>query len=48
MLEEKGDDKETIFINTARITQIIETYIRHYPQEWGWMHRRWKSRPKEE
>jgi len=44
-LEEGKDDKETIFINTARITQVIEKYIRKYPQEWGWMHRRWKSRP---
>lgn len=44
-LEEGKDDKETIFINTSRITQIIERYIRKYPQEWGWMHRRWKSRP---
>lgn len=47
-LEEKGDDKETVFINTSRITQVIERYIRQYPQEWGWMHRRWKSRPAQE
>lgn len=45
-LEEKGDDKETILVNTARITKIIEGYIRKYPEEWGWMHRRWKSQPK--
>lgn len=44
-LEEKGNDQGTIFVNTERITQIIERYIRKYPQEWGWMHRRWKSRP---
>ena len=44
-LQEGKDDKETIFINTSRITQIIERYIRQYPEEWGWMHRRWKSRP---
>ncbi len=44
-IEEGKDDKETIFINTERITRIIEQYIRAYPQEWGWMHRRWKSRP---
>lgn len=44
-LEKKEDDKETILFNTSRITQIIEKYIRRYPQEWGWMHRRWKSRP---
>ena len=45
-LEEKADDKETILVNTARITKVIERYIREYPQEWGWMHRRWKSQPK--
>ena len=44
-LEELADDKEMIQRNTAKITQIIERYIRQYPQEWGWMHRRWKSRP---
>ena len=42
------DDDETILINTARITKVIERYIRKYPQEWGWMHRRWKSRPRGE
>ncbi len=47
-LEEKTDDKETILFNISRITQVIERYIRAYPQEWGWMHRRWKSRPKGE
>lgn len=44
-LEESADDKEMIQHNTAKITQVIERYIRKYPQEWGWMHRRWKSRP---
>ncbi len=47
-LETKGDDKEMIFVNTSRITQVIEKYVRKYPQEWGWMHRRWKSRPPQE
>ena len=44
-LEEFADDKEMIQRNTEKITQVIERYIRQYPQEWGWMHRRWKSRP---
>ena len=48
VLEEKENDQETIFINTSRITRVIEKYIRKYPQEWGWMHRRWKSRPPQE
>jgi KDO2-lipid IV(A) lauroyltransferase len=37
--------RETIFINIQRLTDLIESYIRRYPAEWGWVHRRWKSRP---
>lgn len=39
------DNQETIFINIQRLTQIIESYIKQYPEQWGWIHRRWKSRP---
>ncbi len=45
-LEEGKDDEDVKLVNTAKITKIIEKYIRKYPEEWGWMHRRWKSRPK--
>ena len=44
-LEQGKDEKETLVINTSKITQLIEQYIRRYPHEWAWMHRRWKSRP---
>ncbi len=44
-IEYRDSDKETLEFNTAKITKVIERYIRKYPQEWGWMHRRWKSRP---
>jgi KDO2-lipid IV(A) lauroyltransferase len=44
-LEKKSTQHETIMTNVARITKIIEGYIRRYPEEWGWIHRRWKSRP---
>lgn len=45
---EKNDDyQQMLLTNVARITRIIEGYIRQYPHEWGWMHRRWKSRPVE-
>jgi KDO2-lipid IV(A) lauroyltransferase len=47
-LEERADDKEMIYVNTGKITKVIEDYIRRYPQEWGWMHRRWKTRPRGE
>lgn len=46
---EKADTYEkTVFINIQRLTNIIESYIRKYPAEWGWIHRRWKSQFKEE
>lgn len=45
IIEKKDTQEETLQYNIQRITSIIETYIRKYPQEWGWIHRRWKSRP---
>ena len=47
-LEEGRDFQETVVINTQRLTDIIESYIRRYPAEWGWIHRRWKSKPQEQ
>jgi len=45
VLEEGEDDKTTMAKNMSSITSLIERYIRRYPQEWAWMHRRWKSQP---
>ena len=44
-LELTGDQEEDIRLNTARFTGIIESYIRKYPEQWIWIHRRWKTRP---
>ncbi|MBM3249629.1 MAG: hypothetical protein FJZ09_02145 [Candidatus Omnitrophica bacterium] len=40
-----GDPQETVVANIQMLTGIIERYIREYPAEWGWIHRRWKSKP---
>ena len=45
-LEEARTFQETVIINIQRLTHIIEGYIRRYPAEWGWIHRRWKSQAK--
>lgn len=37
---------DTVTAHIQKLTGIIESYIRRYPAEWGWIHRRWKSRPK--
>ena len=47
-LEKNEDNDQMILANVAKITDIIESYVRKYPSEWGWIHRRWKSRPKDE
>jgi len=44
-LEQGANSRETVVINIQRLTSIIESYIRRYPAEWGWIHRRWKSKP---
>ncbi len=40
-----GDDDADIIANTARFTKVIEDYVRRYPDQWLWVHRRWKTRP---
>jgi KDO2-lipid IV(A) lauroyltransferase len=39
------DSEQDAIANTARFTAILETYIRAYPDQWLWLHRRWKTRP---
>jgi Kdo2-lipid IVA lauroyltransferase/acyltransferase len=40
-----GDAEKDAVENTARFTAAIEGYVRRYPEQWLWMHRRWKTRP---
>ena len=40
-----GDHGEDIKINTARFTTMIEQAIRMHPEQWVWMHRRWRRQP---
>ena len=36
---------EAITQMTMRWSHAVETVIRNYPEQWVWMHRRWKTRP---
>ena len=40
-----GDAEQDAVTNTAAFTAVIESYVRRYPDQWLWMHRRWKTRP---
>ena len=44
-LARTGDDERDVVENTARFTAAIEECIRRYPDQWLWVHRRWKTRP---
>lgn len=47
-LPQSGDKEKKVLELTRRITQVIEDYVRAYPEQWMWMHRRWKTRPPDE
>jgi Kdo2-lipid IVA lauroyltransferase/acyltransferase len=40
-----GHEEADIVANTALFTKVIEQYVRRYPDQWLWVHRRWKTRP---
>ena len=40
-----GDDEADGVANTALFNRIFEEYVRKYPDQWLWVHRRWKTRP---
>jgi KDO2-lipid IV(A) lauroyltransferase len=44
-LTRTGDFAADVAENTARFTATIERFIRENPEQWLWMHRRWKTRP---
>jgi Kdo2-lipid IVA lauroyltransferase/acyltransferase len=40
-----GDAERDILENTARFAKVIEGIIREHPEQWVWVHARWKNRP---
>jgi Kdo2-lipid IVA lauroyltransferase/acyltransferase len=32
-------------LNTARFASAVERMVRLYPDQWLWIHKRWKTRP---
>ena len=47
-LIDTGDRDRDVAANTRRYNQALESVIRRYPEQWFWVHRRWKKQPMEE
>jgi KDO2-lipid IV(A) lauroyltransferase len=47
-LIQTGDIERDVFENTQRFAKVIEEIIRKHPDQWVWVHKRWKTRPKGE
>lgn len=44
-LEPSGEESEDVRRMTQAFTSVVEDYVRRYPDQWLWIHRRWKTRP---
>jgi KDO2-lipid IV(A) lauroyltransferase len=44
-LSRTGKEDADIVENTARYAKVIEAEVRAHPDQWLWVHKRWKTRP---
>ena len=44
-ITQTGDEREDVRQLTAQFTSVIETYVKRYPDQWLWIHKRWNTRP---
>jgi KDO2-lipid IV(A) lauroyltransferase len=44
-LVRSGDLERDVRENTQRFTKVIEDVVRAHPEQWVWVHKRWKTRP---
>lgn len=43
-----GDEETDLVVNTQKLSDATELEVRKYPEQWVWMHERWKTKPGEE
>lgn len=43
-----GDEETDLVVNTQKLSDVTEREVRKYPEQWVWMHERWKTKPGEE
>ncbi len=47
-LKQTGNPQEDIVANTRLFNEILERFVRKFPNQWLWIHKRWKTRPEGE
>ena len=47
-LQQSGDTEADVLAATQQCNDVLESWIRRYPEQWLWIHRRWKTRPRGE
>lgn len=40
-----GDEETDLKVNTQNFTSASEKFIKSFPEQWVWVHERWKTRP---
>jgi KDO2-lipid IV(A) lauroyltransferase len=43
-VDRTDDYEKDILTNTQRFTKVIESMVRRYPEQWFWLHQRWKTK----
>jgi KDO2-lipid IV(A) lauroyltransferase len=44
-LDFTGDNERDLLVNTQKCSDAYEQIIRQYPEQWAWIHPRWKKQP---
>jgi len=40
-----GDEGQNVLENTRLYTAALEKFVRRFPEQWLWVHKRWRTRP---
>ncbi|MFH1081581.1 MAG: lysophospholipid acyltransferase family protein [Pseudomonadota bacterium] len=43
-VSQSGDYERDLMENTQRFTKVVEDVVREYPDQWFWIHQRWKTK----